>query len=142
VETAMTVTTRDVVLRADNTTFVIAGTTLTPAPTAQRVRLVTQGRRVVAAVVVLLVALMISGCGGDNKYAGLSRDEARQAALDAITGRRNVDPQPIDERKDTNNLGGDAWVVEFNSTDHGERDWCVWVWQRPGDAIGSYFIGC
>jgi hypothetical protein len=94
-------------------------------------------------VVVILGAavLLVNGCGGGgDKYAGLSRNEARQAALHAMTGQRNVDPQPIDEQKSKNTLGGDAWIVQFNG--QGGEKWCVWVWKRSGDPVGSGFATC
>ena len=92
-----------------------------------------------AAVLSVVLVLLAAGCG-TAKYAGLSRGQAQQAALQAITGQRNVDPKPIDEQKSTNTLGGDAWVVQFQGTDG--TKWCVWVWQRPGDQIGSGFSSC
>lgn len=92
-----------------------------------------------AAVLLLVLVLLAAGCGG-VKYAGLSREQAQQAALQAITGQRNVDPKPIDEQKGKNTLGGDAWVVQFQGNDG--TKWCVWVWQRPGDKIGSGFAAC
>jgi hypothetical protein len=88
----------------------------------------------------LVVVLVAAGCG-DDKYAGLTRDEARQAAHEAIVGQRNVEADPVDEQKGKNTLGGDAWVVQFNASDGG-RKWCVWVWQRSGDEVGSGFAAC
>jgi hypothetical protein len=42
-----------------------------------------------------LTALALAGCGG--KYAGLTRDQARQAAFEAISGKHKVNPTPVDE---------------------------------------------
>lgn len=95
-----------------------------------------------AGLLAVAAVIVLSGCGS-SKYAGLSRSEARHAALNAITGQRKVNPQPIDEQKGTNSIGGDAWIVEFKSGyADGYQKWCVWVWRRPGDQIGSDFSGC
>jgi hypothetical protein len=99
-------------------------------------------------ITALALVLALSACGGSSKYAGLSKQEARddaEMALDKNAKRAGLSAEDPDwrkthgvrffeQRKGKNRFGDKAWVVIYMDKDG--QAFCMTVWARSADEYG------
>ena len=79
-----------------------------------------------ASIVALTAAvLLLAGCGGDDRYAGLSRDGASWGAQNAFTRQRIPVRSGFELTKSHKPSGGHAWLAVAQRNG---QSTCVWVW--------------
>lgn len=81
--------------------------------------------RSLSVVTLAAAALLLSGCGGDGRYAGLSREGATWGAEHAFIRERVPVRSGFDLERSNKPSGGHAWLAVAQRNG---RSTCVWVW--------------
>lgn len=105
-------------------------------------------------IAALALLLVLSACGGSGKYAGLSKQEARddaEYALDKNAKRSGLSAEDpnwrktyglhfFQQRKGKNRFGDRAWIVTY--LDQDGQATCVGVWDRSRGQFGFDVRAC